>query len=228
MILNMTRPGRPQIPQLVVTGTGRCGTGFAAQWLSSAGLRCGHEAIFMYRGINAALKRAAMFRQFKADASWMATPYLDHPFLENVPIVHQVRHPKKVIESWIRKSTEEHTPRYWRFVLEHAPEIGEQEREVDQFAARFVLWTELIESKLDGHDFCRWRVEDGDKGENELLAWLADRKLIDSRQFDRNNLFPDRSYNHKSGPAVDVQLDDISEPWRSRLVEISERYGYEW
>ena len=28
--------------ELIVTGTGRCGTGFAAQWLTSIGIPCGH------------------------------------------------------------------------------------------------------------------------------------------------------------------------------------------
>jgi len=225
LIYEMTSPGPPQKPTIVVTGTGRCGTGFAAHWLSSLGLRCGHEALFMFRGLEAALKRAAMFRQFHADSSWMAAPYLDHEFLEGVPIVHQMRHPRKVIESWMRKSTSEHTPRYWQFVIQHAPEVGEQEREIDQFAARYVLWTELIENKLNGRDYYRWRVEDG---EGAFLAWLADRGLVDPNQIDFGNLFPDKSYNHKAGEEVRVELSDISEPWRSEIAEISERYGYEW
>ena len=228
LIYEMTQPGPPQRPAIIVTGTGRCGTGFAAHWLSSAGIRTGHEAIFMYRGIDAALKRAAMFRQFKADASWMAAPYLDHPFLENVPIVHQMRHPKKVIESWIRKSTAEHTPRYWGFVVAHAPEIGEQEREIDQFAARYVIWTEMIEEKLIQRPLDNvylWRVEDGEEG---LLGWLSDKNLIDPTRLDRANLFPDKSYNHKGGDPVEAHLADISEPWRSKLAAICEKYGYEW
>ena len=179
----------------------------------------------MYRGITAALKRAAMFRQFQADSSWMAAPYLDHELLEGVPVVHQLRHPRKVIESWIRKSTAEHTPRYWQFVNEHAPEVGQQEKELDQFAARYVLWNELIESKLDGHDYCRWRVEDG---EDDLFAWLSDRELFDPQRIDRQMLFPDKSFNHKSGENKPFDLADISEPWRSRLAEMSARYGYEW
>ena len=218
-IYEMYRPGGPQKPALIITGTGRCGTGFAAQWLTSAGLRTGHEVIFMYRGLDAALKRMAMFSQFRADASWMAAPFLNHEFLADVPVIHQMRHPKKVIESWIRKSTEEHTPRYWQFVLEHAPKVGEQEREIDQFAARYVEWTNLIERRPDA---IKWRVEDG---EEQIFSWLTERGFI--RDVDRDRLFPDKSYNHKSGERVNVTLDDISEPWRSRLAAICERYHYE-
>ena len=231
LIYEMTLPGPPQIPRLIVTGTGRCGTGYAAHWLSSAGLQTGHEALFMFRGIDAAMKRAAMFRQFKADSSWMAAPYLDHPFLESVPVVHQMRSPKQVIESWVRKSTAEHTPRYWQFVTAHAPEVGEQEREIDQFAARYVLWTEMIEAKLKERPLDSvylWRIEEGEEGEEGLIGWLTDHQILDPRTLDRSGLFPDKSYNHKGGDPVDVQLEDISEPWRSRLAAICEKYGYEW
>jgi len=225
MIYETTNPGPPQKPTLLVTGTGRCGTGFAAHWLSSAGLRCGHEALFMFRGLDAALKRMAMFTQFKADSSWMAAPYLDIEHLQGVPVVHLMRNPRKVVESWLRKSTSEHTPRYWDFVLQHAPEIGEQEREIDQFAARYVIWTRMIEDKLGGHPTYQWRIEEGEEG---FLAWLSDRGIIDPRRLDLGNLFPDKSYNHKGGPEIEARLEDISEPWRSGLLEICERYGYEW
>lgn len=218
------RPGEPRKPALLVTGTGRCGTGFASQFLTSAGLRTGHESFFMYRGYEAAVKRIAMFHAFRADASWMAAPYLDQEILGDVPLVHITRHPKKVIASWIRKHPHS-TPRYWKFFLSHCPEVEQIERVVDQFAARYVLWNELIESKRNGHDYYRWRVEDGEDG---LLAWLADRELIDPSQIDTRMLYPNRSYNSKAGEPKEIALDEVSEPWRTRLAEMAERYGYEW
>lgn len=218
------RPGPPRQLALLVTGTGRCGTGFASQWLTSAGVRCGHESFFMYRGYEAAMQRMAMFHQFAADASWMAAPYLDEEHLKGVPVVHQIRHPKKVIASWIRKHPHS-TPRYWKFFLSHCPEVEQIEQVIDQFAARYVLWNELIESKLDGRDFYRWRVEDGEDG---LLAWLADRKIVDTTYLDRRMLYPNKSYNSKSGEPREIALEQVSEPWRTRLAEIADRYGYTW
>ena len=166
----------------------------------------------------------AMFHQFAADASWMAAPYLDSEQLEDVPVVHMTRHPKKVIASWIRKHPHS-TPRYWQFFLDHCPEVNEIESVIDQFAARYVLWNDLIESKLNGHDFYRWRVEDGEDG---LLAWLADRGIVDLTYIDRRTLYPNKTYNTKSGEPKEISLEQVSEPWRSRLAETAERYNYRW
>ena len=96
---------------------------------------------------------------------------------------------------------------------------------IDQFAARYVLWNDLIEAKRDGHDYYRWRVEDG---ENGLLAWLADRQLIDLTYIDLRMLYPNKTYNTKRGEPKEIALEQVSEPWRSKLAETAERYGYEW
>lgn len=225
-LYEMYNPQPPRKLALLVTGTGRCGTGYISHWLSSAGLRCGHEAIFMYRGLESALKRASMFTQFRADASWMAAPYLGHEYLSDVPVIHAMRHPAKVIASWIRKGTEEYTPRYWNYLTSHLPELNGIDRQIDQFAARYVLWTEIIQRGIDDHPAFIWRVEDG---EDALLRWLIDNGILDSRRVNRDQLYPNKSYNHKSGPGPDsVALADISEPWRERLVAITERYGYKW
>lgn len=225
-LYEMCNPQPPRPLSLLVTGTGRCGTGYIANWLTSAGLRCGHEAIFMHRGMEAALKRASMFTQFRADASWMAAPYLGHEYLAGVPVVHAIRHPARVVASWIRKGTEEYTPRYWNYLTSHLPELNSIDRQVDQFAARYVLWTEIIQCGIDDHPAFIWRVEDG---EEALLRWLADSNILDARHINRDQLFPDKSYNHKGGPGPDsVALADISEPWRERIAEIAARYGYEW
>ena len=66
--------------RVVVTGTGRSGTGFAARWLTSAGIPCGHEAFFSHRGYDKALVRLDLkYPELAAESSWMAAPYLDTP-----------------------------------------------------------------------------------------------------------------------------------------------------
>jgi len=220
----MYRPGQPRAPVLLVTGTGRCGTGFAAQFLTSAGLRTGHESLFMYRGYEAALKRIAMFSAFRADASWMAAPFLGEELLAKVPVVHQIRHPKKVIASWMRKEPIG-TPRYWQFFLEHCPEVAGMTDPYEAFPARYVLWNEMIEHNCRGHDYFQWKVE---AGEDELLKWLSDLGLIDLSYIDRRMLYPNKTYNHKSGEPREIALEQVVEPWRSRLAEMTDRYGYEW
>ena len=223
----MFTPQEPAQLELILTGTGRCGTGFAAQWLTSAGLRCGHEAIWSYRGTDGAREKLARYRGYRADSSWLAAPYLDDVLLAGMPIVHITRHPQKVIASWMRIHPSS-TPPYWRYLVDHCKPIKQIERELDQCAARYVLWNELIEGKSEGRDSFRWKIENGEVG---LLAWLVERELIDPLNLGpQRKLYPDKTYNHKPGADSQrkIELFDISEPWRSRLADISSRYGYEW
>jgi hypothetical protein len=220
----MFTPHEPRKLELILTGSGRCGTGFAAQWLSSAGVHCGHETFFSYRGLDAAVEKLSRFKGFMADSSWLAAPYLDNALLVGIPIVHITRHPSKVIASWIRIHPQS-TPPYWRYVVEYCPEVDELPEGPTQGAARYVLWNEMIERKSEGREVFRWKIEDGEAG---LALWLADQGLFDPSSVDMKKLYPDKSYNHKAGDLTEVALDEIDEPWRTRLAEMSERYGYEW
>jgi len=51
---------------------------------------------------------------------------------------------------------------------------------------------------------------------------------VDLSQIDLRRLYPNKSYNSKGGEPKEIALDEVSEPWRSRLVETAERYGYNW
>jgi len=79
----------------LIVGCGRSGTGFLASVISASGKNeCGHEKIFNVYGINKNVSN-------EYESSWYSVPYLN--FLSpNVKIVHIVRHPKKVIESFHR------------------------------------------------------------------------------------------------------------------------------
>jgi hypothetical protein len=76
---------------LLITGTGRCGTKFMAEWLTRSGVPCGHEAVFSYRGYTPQ-------PGIVADSSWLAVPYLP---LVTCRIVHIVRNPLDVVRSFI-------------------------------------------------------------------------------------------------------------------------------
>ena len=213
--------------QLVVVGTGRNGSGYAASRLKQAGLNTGHEAIFMYRGLEAAKERLSRATSIRADSSWMVAPYLDDSALDQSIIIHQVRHPGKVLASWIREPTQT-TPRYWQFVLEHLPELEEIEDDVTRCAARYVLWNQMIELRGKDRILHRWRVEDGEQGDRAMLQALVDAEVLP----------PDailRPYNANTGANAHgkgqeprfILLDSIQEPWRERIHEMAERYGYE-
>lgn len=80
--------------KIVVTGTGRSGTGWAAATLNSAGLFCGHENVFTPKTV-----RPLSYIDwcgYKADASWLAVPRLP---LMNVRAALIVRNPLDVVAS---------------------------------------------------------------------------------------------------------------------------------
>jgi len=214
--------------RLIVTGTGRNGSGYAASRLTAAGLACGHEVIFMYRGLDAAKERLARFTQFRADSSWMAAPYLDDPFLDRAIVIHQVRHPGKVLASWLRDPTQA-TPRYWQFLLEHLPQLEQIEDDVTRCAARYVLWNRMIEEKGAGRILCLWPIESGGVGEREMLQGLIDTGILPDGALLRPYL-PNRGTNaHAPGKEPQfVWWDQIQEPWQSEIREMAKRYGYSW
>ena len=112
---------------LVVTGTGRCGTTYLAKLLTSLHYFCGHESIFNYEDEEIIKKRllnkdytlsicsqsTANVRfhedkmnwvnldEIKADSSYMAAPYLNWKELSNIKIIHLYRNPLDVIRSFV-------------------------------------------------------------------------------------------------------------------------------
>jgi hypothetical protein len=79
--------------KLVVTGTGRSGTGWCATVLNSAGIFTGHENVFTPK---AAAGGLIDWCEYVADASWLAVPRLP---LMNVDSCLVVRHPLEVVAS---------------------------------------------------------------------------------------------------------------------------------
>lgn len=112
----------------LITGTGRCGTVFMAQLFTLAGIPCGHESIFDWKGVTWAKKRIAGevplelsnistirmengtwspvpewlpdVESIQAESSYMAAPFLAEPFLRDTKVIHVVRHPIRVIHSF--------------------------------------------------------------------------------------------------------------------------------
>lgn len=80
--------------KLVVTGTGRSGTGWAAAVLNSAGVFTGHERVFTPRTVDPGTH--IDWCEYHADASWLAVPRLP---LMNVRAALIVRNPLDVVAS---------------------------------------------------------------------------------------------------------------------------------
>ena len=205
--------------RLIVTGTGRSGTGFAARYLTSIGIPCGHESLFTPLGYGQLLYH---LRQGKpglvADSAWEAAPYLRLKELELVPVVQVVRHPRRVMESLVRVPPST-TPVYDEFCRVHFPALYGWANEVDRAAQRVVSITERIETLRPGRYV--WRIEDGTDGLVQHLAALG-------FEVDTGAPFDNNRHNHKAGEPVEVALSDIADGLRDQVLALCERYGYEW
>lgn len=210
---------------LLVTGTGRCGTGFTAHVLNSVrkGM-CSHEGVFTLKGWQHALellekRRAYPNWKLQADSSWLAVPYLQRPELFNMTAVHLVRHPKNTIESIVKEMRWAMTlPRapFMEYGEEHFPEIKQHEDDiVNHAAAWYITFNREAECRGD----IRHKVEDGPQV-------MLDRLGID---YDGKELFSKTDYNTRSWiEHTEVGLEDISEQLKEPLLEMAKRYGYKW
>lgn len=251
---DLSRPLQIDKLNYLVVGTGRCGTVFLAKLLSSVGIPCGHETFFQcddlaferlkdspeLPSLNVSwIARCASEqdeqegklwfgekRKLEADSSYMAAPFLDNPALDQTAIIHVVRHPLKVINSFIEgwnyfTPQEDKTESFWhsaaeyhQFIYQHVPELNSDLTPIDKAAFFYVRWNEMIARKSMGKRYLRQRIEDN----LENLFVFLDTK-------------PVSWYNkvaNKSG-AVDkiTSFDQISnEKIRKDLVWMAEKYGY--
>lgn len=205
---------------IVITGTGRCGTGYVAKLLTGAGVDCGHEGVFKFDGWDKAVKRLEE-TELEADASWLAAPYLDRLNEEDV-IVHLVRHPKPTIDSFRRigffnpRTWRNHLP-YSRFTKDHVIDAWEHTTTKMRAAHFYYVWNRMIEELAPDAIF--HRIGDGGK---KLLEKLG-------IEYEGRELFDDKRYNHRDGPInSDVVLpDDLWDPCKTWIKEMAEDYEYE-
>ncbi len=203
----LNRPIRVGQLRYIVVGTGRCGTVFIAKLLSSIGIPCTHEAIFLYDGMDAALRRlnnqepleisevaklASQYDEDKgigwfkspndaanimAESSYMAAPFLDHPCFENVGIIHVVREPMKVINSFVEgfgyfseEPALEHR-KYHEFIYNFLPELRDKSlTPIDRAALYWCNWNQMIERLAKGRKYVCIQVEETPP--KKLLAFV--------------------------------------------------------
>lgn len=127
------------IPDIVVTGTGRCGTMFTAETLKHCGIASTHETVFTADGVK-------LSPDIQVDSSWMAAATLTDEATVPRVVVHQVRNPNHVIQSFTDMAFP-NDPVYGKmydFAQRHAPQSDDL---TDlQAAVKFYCdWIELIE-----------------------------------------------------------------------------------
>lgn len=149
--------------RFVVTGTGRSGTGYIAQLLRAAGLRCGHEDWFTWvpgvrdhqtiprtslrmrlRGPMSRLREEWRRRRQRldGDASWMAVPSL---MRFKGMVFLQLRHPLAVISSLVSHRFFSDPSRYgvWlRFAHAHFQGTGDDVLDAMRWWVQWNAWAD--------------------------------------------------------------------------------------
>jgi hypothetical protein len=224
----------------LVTGTGRCGTLFMSNLLTSMGFPCTHEAIFTPNGIGWAMRAIAGEEpiinskisrgdclsdgksEIVAESSYMAAPFLDQLDLE---VIHVVRNPIKVVASLIGDGfknfansspthIEEHPDHimYETFMYNNLPELSEEMPQLDRGCLFYIRWNNMIEKS--GKVKLFHRIEDDITKVKEFFGYNGT-----------------EVYSNKKCNSVKLskkwRIGDIkSTKIRSEMIEIIDKYGY--
>lgn len=234
----------------LVVGTGRCGTVLMARVLTAAGIPCGHEAFFDWHGVEQAVARfegrlpptpsAVMTRAWKdghhvevddrwwadpkdfvAESSYMAVPFLGHESLRGTTVIHVVRNPVSVVHSFVNlmkyfPDVQHNTinRRYEAFIYHHAPELLDAEPGYDRAALYWLLWNESIDRTRPSFFH---KIENGAEPVYDFLG-VPDPGVdfgTKTNTFDRGK--PTERFT--PGKIKDASL-------RRRFLDHAERYGY--
>lgn len=233
--------------QYVVTGTGRCGTVYYARLLTALGFPCGHESVFNYQDLEVAKARlegvlpltlsgCSQTRwergqetylgpyvdkdNIVAESSYMAAPHLGHQYLLGAKIIHVVRHPVRVVNSFVNylhyfyepSACKPPNPFYEAFIYRHVPSVRSAVTPYERGALFYVLWNEMIEQH---ETLCRVRAEDGPA------------PLMEAMGVDGPAPFDDREVNTFAVPGRRFSLEHLPRgEIRDRFVAMGRRYGY--
>lgn len=131
--------------RFVIVGSGRCGTGWAAELLRQCGVNCGHERVFRWGPLMRG--EPIDWADYQADAAWTAVPRLAELGL---PAVLLTRHPLDAVRSmlaldWFGEAVPKTGPGSGRrglarIVYGFRPEIKAEPTQADQCLAMWWHW----------------------------------------------------------------------------------------
>lgn len=221
----------------IITGTGRCGTLFAANFLSSAGFPCSHEGIFTPKGLNFAklviegkeqssnskISQKSILVEFSpdilAESSYMSAPFLSN--FDSCQIIHLIRNPIDVVSSFLAFNYFSNSypsndkngigiKVYEEFIYSHIPELKQEMSQVDRACLYWICWNELIENSKKV-DYIH-RIEDSTKGLSNFLNCEGNHSKVE---------------NSFWGSKPNFELSDIENKLiKKRLIELAKKYGY--
>jgi len=177
----------------IITGTGRCGTVFMARLLTGLGIQCGHEAVFGLGNLADAEKKLrgeapivnseisnndgegwTLDDRLAADSSYLAAPFLNSYLLQDTPVIHTIRFPLHVINSFVfgfryfTHAAPESLQSWfcpgnaWQlFIYDHLPILRSDLTVFERAAMYYVKWNEMIEGQCQHRPYFRHRIEDG-------------------------------------------------------------------
>ena len=195
--------------RVLITGTGRCGTGYMARILTRAAIPSTHEGVYNPNWEDWTIQRV--------ESSWLAAPFL--PAFDG-HVVHLVRHPLDVINSLtgIGFFTDE----------QHGPYVGHARAHVDlpedpvEAAMRFyVEWNRMIEPYAD--QFIR--VEEASGEDFSTIAYAAGAR---HSPVDFQEALSVISKNWNSRGRAELTWDDLpAGDLKSELEQMGKEYGYD-
>lgn len=194
-------------PRFVVVGTGRHGSKWTAEVLTLAGIACGHEGWWNPTG-----ERTP---GLVGDSSWCALPWL--PWHRG-PVVHQVRHPLAVIQSWLKAPE-------WGAYLDLKEAIAGHHPD-DTPLQRAMRWWVSCNLAAEARADTRWCLESGVEALAEAVAAAVG---VDPRPIVRAGRGHPRS-NWHGEPGATVhpeQLHEADPALYLRLVRTAGAYGYQ-
>lgn len=226
--------------KFLVAGTGKCGTAYFAHLLTLWGIPCGHEAIFTNKGLQEAKERLNNPNKIKfsectkklpkwtnpkeivADASYMSAPFLNEEILKDTKIIHLIRDPIKVINSFIAgkyfdKKWPKITVPFQNFIKEHIPDLYDNDLNKTNRSALFYLkWNEIIENKIQNKNFIVHKIENHDK---KLLEFLD---LKNAQETNINKKI--NSWTNK----INLSMNNFEPEIKKSLIEFSIKYRYNY
>lgn len=226
--------------EVVVTGTGKCGTVFMAKLLTSTGINCGHESIFTNKGLEEALLRLndpflihlsecstnatekwTEPKDIVADSSYMSAPFLNNEIFKDAKIIHVVRHPINVISSFVlcgnyfTNKPVKHNIYYEKFIKSHCPEVYNNNYDcVTRGAIFYIKWNEMIENLSNKNNYFFYRIEDDP---SKLIKFLNKENY--SKDIDKKT----NTWNTNN---FKITINEIQKPIREQLIKIGKKYGY--
>lgn len=131
--------------RFVVTGTGRCGTGYVAELFKAMQVSCGHETVYGPEG-------PREWGTGRGDSSWMAAPFLRDLAGQGIKIIHLHRDPLAVVNSLVGigffDPAIDHGP-YREFARQWCPQAFQTADPVEAATTFVIWWDSLIRPYAD-------------------------------------------------------------------------------